>query len=530
MAISTGSLMATQKTAQAQDLLDVKAQGLVITGGLYQTLDAPTPTLSYGLDSENLFEFASKADVLAATPTPLAFNDSGTVDFQVNGNQISAATKKSAQPDNALVLNADGLYVAPAPAQTPDYILSVGTTATTVLTRSATGLLKADVKVTDPNDTANGKNGLKIYNDGLFVPAPFAGLSNSIEHEYVEEDDLMFHNIEVKVATGTDNAVTVVTGLGGGVKVKKLTVAATSLGLLSINANNEINIEKAATVEVVVSTQVSLAAFIANDPKALLMASGDYVYLPNATDKKQGGFIHNGASGTLGTSSFVPVEFPDYTDAQIRALFSAVNGVEYNPSTGVFSSKISANPANDLTLDSVDGGLFVDVAVSPISVTSKGITSTKTVQQAITELFNQPGYDAENGLTSRFDTALQATIFELGGNLTKNTTIVGATHGINFDDVAGFTVNSLYNQPIVFNSVDGNNSFTLTNSGGDDYAIFSTEIQAPMISISNNAMIGGDIVLNATSSKLTMYSDNGSVFYFGVNNSGQLYNLGAGLR
>jgi hypothetical protein len=515
MGLSTGFLSLTHKTGLTADLAAQLAQSKIIKGGMYH--DTEIGVLKYGLDETHYFEFAAKNDI-----PNLAFNDGGTVDFIRNGSQITAEVKKSAQANNAIVLNSDGVYVAPAPAQTPDFILSVIGTPTAELTRNPAGQLKADVKITD---TASSDNALRILNDGLFVPKPTAGITeSSLTYEIVEEDDTYYHNLIVNVAPGTDNALTKVVD---GLKVKKLTVAPSSLGLLSINANNEINIEKKATVEVIISTQNSLANFIANDAQAITMASGDYVYLPNATDKKQSGWIHTGAGGTLGTSSFVPVEFPDYTDTQIRALLSAGQGLVYNPSTGLIAAKISTQVGNDLSFSVLDNGLFVDVATSPLAFTVKGAATTITVEQAIAELYNRT-YDVVNGLNSNYSALTGTTTFELGGYLTKNTIVDGnGVHNLSLLNLVNFSsFASGFTSILSDSGTTIGTSTTPMNFTDDGFCDLTGNFSATGEIVAMN----GDIVIANSTKRLSLKSDNGTTWFFGVNNNGQLYNAGANLR
>jgi hypothetical protein len=271
---------------------------------------------------------------------------------------------------------------------------------------------------------------------------------------------------------------------------------------------------------------LSLAAFIANDPKAATMASGDYVYLPNATDKKQGGFIHNGASGTLGTSSFVPVEFPDYTDAQIRALLSSGQGLVYNPSTGVFAAKISTEVGNDLKFSTTDNGLFVDVATSPLAFTNKGVATTRTVEQAIAELYNRT-YDVVNGLNFNYSALTGTTTFEFGGYLTKDTALSGnSVHSLIQTDFRNYWVAADNVQIKGESQMKVGTDPTSMNFSDDGFC----DLTGAFSATGEIVAIDGDIIIANATKRLVMKSDNGSVFYFGVNNSGQIYNLGAGLR
>lgn len=61
----------------------------------------------------------------------------------------------------------------------------------------------------------------------------------------------------------------------------------------------------------------------------------------------------------------------DGTPASIRALFSASDGVDYNPLTGHFTAAISSLPGNNLTLDG-SGDLFVPTGAATVT-TGPGI-------------------------------------------------------------------------------------------------------------------------------------------------------------
>lgn len=110
--------------------------------------------------------------------TPLAVNDTATVDLTASGTDnhtLQADVKVSATAGNAISVNADGLYVAPVvvPAQTP---LVANDTPTVDLTASGTDnhTLQAAVKI-----SATAGNAVTVNPDGLYV-APAPSLCDSI--------------------------------------------------------------------------------------------------------------------------------------------------------------------------------------------------------------------------------------------------------------------------------------------------------------------------------------------------------------
>jgi hypothetical protein len=95
------------------------------------------------------------------------------------------------------------------------------------------------------------------------------------------------------------------------------------------------------------------------------LQEGDFIILPAHT----GGvrvFLHNG--GTAGTiADFTLVEQPTFDSATIRALFTAVNGLTYNNTTGQFrlggaltlATSIIASLSNTFTVSETGGSILV---------------------------------------------------------------------------------------------------------------------------------------------------------------------------
>ena len=108
----------------------------------------------------------------ASVQTPLTANDTPTVDLSASGldnHTLQAAVKISASAGNTLAVNADGLFVPPVvvPAQTP---LVANDTPTVDLTAGGVDnhTLQAAVKI-----SAAAGNAVTVNADGLFVaPAP----------------------------------------------------------------------------------------------------------------------------------------------------------------------------------------------------------------------------------------------------------------------------------------------------------------------------------------------------------------------
>jgi hypothetical protein len=315
----------------------------------------------------------------------------------------------------------------------------------------------------------------------------------------------------VKLNAAVDNAIgSTPTGL----YAKRMTVDPTSTGFLSIDVNNRIKLEKQATVEVIVNaTDLTLASFVANSLGALDVDSGDYIYLQNATNPKERGWIVAINNPTT-VAHFVPVEFPDYSDVQIRALFSSGQGIVYNPSNGVISAKISADASNDLSFGT-DNGLFLNAAVSAVDIVDGATNTTISIEAALNNLYLRSRVNARNGVTMITEGAgaTAEKVFKLGGNLTESTTIGGNNQQFYLTGAASIELSSSSTIQMVASSF-----LDMSVTGGGTMHLDNTELE-----INRDIHInGGNLIISNSNNGIRFKAPDGTFWLGKLNNDGQL--------
>lgn len=161
-----------------------------------------------------------------------------------------------------------------------------------------------------------------------------------------------------------------------GVYAKEYTIHPDSQPYLEITANNEIKTKQLLVTDTTVdTTETSLADYLTTagyNSGNLIHDEGDIIILTqiNAT------YIHNGgAAGT--TADFTEIS-ADVTDSYIRNLFSGVDGISYNNSTGVFSLDQSYTRG----LLSATSPLSYNATTGDFSIDTNGI-SNSLIRQSV---------------------------------------------------------------------------------------------------------------------------------------------------
>ena len=495
MAFSANALHNVHRyAATAQDILDAQVNGTVNVGQIVAL--SGTNRLFYGISTTFYKEFASPTDTIST-------QDSPSVDLTYTNGAITADVKVSANAGNIVSIETDGIYVAETVIP-DDYVQSVQNTASINLNVDVDGKLTATSRL-----SATAGNYATLESDGIYVPTPvvpldyirsiedtsnvdltvdgsgkltafaklsttsnfLAQLSDGIGVMYAPSSSSLSLYTQsgglkgdVIVKPGTDNAIV---SAATGLFAQKITVDPASIGLLSITAG-AIKLEKQASIEVhVVPNVASLADFVANNMSSYDLSTGDVVYLSDATLKTERTSIVSVANPTT-VGHFVPTEFPDYTEAQIRQMISAGQGLIYNSSTGALAAKLSTDASNDLVFGT-DNGLFMDAAAASVGIVKGGSTVNQTIEATLNEIYAR-WYDANNGLN------MNSLTVKLGGALLEDTTIDGA-----FD----LTIHNT--------KFDGTNIDVLT----------------------------GDIKMNASTQGLLMKDSNGQYWKMTVNTAGQ---------
>lgn len=149
-------------------------------------------------------------------------------------------------------------------------------------------------------------------------------------------------------------------------------VGMASQGLLSFDVQTgEINITALAVSNAEVDdSSASLAAFVSDSyVNGDEFQKSDTVFLTVPGEA----WMHNG--GTAGTvADFSKLTTPGTSDAAVRALFSGVSGVAYNPTTGIISGVVSTTAGNDLSINA--NGFYVNVSSSGVVDTSNTVAGS----------------------------------------------------------------------------------------------------------------------------------------------------------
>lgn len=415
--------------------------------------------------------------------------------------------------------------------ETPNF---VATTTESLFLTYVNGELTGDVHVsTEP------RNKIQSSGDGLFVEDLVAVSTSTIDLDY--DGSLQ---ASVKISSNNTNQLTQKIGNQEGLFVKKLTIDPASAAYLSLDANNALKLNKLATMDVyvdTVSTDLANAITINGLLTTNTVGMGDFVYIQNATLKTQKGFICKVNAPTT-AADFIPVEFPDYTVAEIRAMlsagagirytaasglietklsddgqnalafdatgglflnprssFSGGPGVAYNLITGMIGAKVSTNASNDITIAS-DGGLYSDARLSAVNVTKGANVVEQTLQATLDELYAataSANVTATNGLT--ISTVGETKVVKLGGDLLEYTVINGGLgSGLRFQNFND-------DDPLDIN----NSSVTVTNS------LFFINEESQFIS-------EVDLKVFGSTKGLVLTAPNNTRYKFTVNNAGQL--------
>lgn len=201
-------------------------------------------------------------------------------------------------------------------------------------------------------------------------------------------------------APGVDGEVLTVTAAGDLIYRMPVTIGAASSNFMTYNATTgELNMTSLGITNVSTSTEPNVAGVIANEYTAgTEFQEGDTVIIPADGTV----YIHNG--GTVGDiTDFTQITAPSTSGTAIRALFSGINGVSYNVTTGEFTGVVDPNVLNDITVSGT--GFFVDVSESDVTDTqnlvagSTGGTTTVTLQDLLDALAAIEHPDITTGTT-----------------------------------------------------------------------------------------------------------------------------------
>lgn len=239
---------------------------------------------------------------------------------------------------------------------------------------------------------------------------------------------------QLLISSDSNNTLSV--GSDNGLISKDIVIGAGSAGQLSFNPTTRELDVTALNITAVYTDAVAtdLSTFVTSNYTGTEYQQGDVVILSAAT----GGtliYIHNG--GTTGTvTDFTKIEQPDLTDSYIRSLLSSANAaLDYNSTTGVFTTKLDPSTDNLMTITA--NGLFADnrATASVYDNTTSGLTAT-TTQAAIDEVAS---VTYTNGLTKT------GSDVELGGTLEHTTLIDMAGNKIDFTNGSDFIISSATN-------------------------------------------------------------------------------------
>ena len=254
-----------------------------------------------------------------------------------------------------------------------------------------------------------------------------------------------------------------------GAYVKDVTIAPTSSNYLEYDpVTRQISMKAVSVVEITVdSTSTDLAgALTANYSAGTEMQEGDVLHIPLANEV----YVHNGGSAGDATD-FTRIEKPDLEDSYIRNLFgSTTEAITYNPTDGNVTFNISTQTGNDITLvTGADKGIFLDVSAASVTDTNDvlGGGAVDVTVQALFDAVTEGLVTAENGLTDQPN-----GVIELGGALTKNTTITVGAHTLAFAGTTTMTAE------MDLEFLTASSGFILKSANGTRYKLTVTDYGA----------------------------------------------------
>jgi len=198
---------------------------------------------------------------------------------------------------------------------------------------------------------------------------------------------ILFNNAVANIPNNPTNVQVAFEELKTVVDSKVAAIAAGSTNYLEIVNGNELAIKALAITDVVVdAVESSIGDYVTSNYTGTELQEGDVVVLTTPGET----YIHNGGSAGT-TADFTRIAVPNVTDAYIRGLFSAGNGITYTAATGVIAVNLAAN--SGLAFNA--GALEVDVDDVTIERPA-GVLKVKADGIGITEINNAVGQvDAE---------------------------------------------------------------------------------------------------------------------------------------
>lgn len=271
-------------------------------------------------------------------------------------------------------------------------------------------------------------------------------------------------------APGTEGQSLSVTAAGDLEYKAPINIGGDSVGMLTFNATTrELNVTNLNITTVTTSAEADIAGVVLNEyPLGTEYQEGDMIIIPADGTS----WIHNG--GVAGTvADFTKLTVPGTTDSAIRALFTGINGVEYNSTTGEFKGVVDPDAANDITLSAA--GFMLDVSQAGVIDTNNLVAGSTggTTEVTLQDLLDVLSLDAlpagligdiiyHNGTNwvkatptrEQFTPIDLATTATLAGAPIASLDIVGYSNGFLEGDISGSIAGTTWTLPFTANGVD----------------------------------------------------------------------------
>lgn len=295
--IDTSTYSQMVKEGDYSSILSAASSNQLVTGFIYKTIDLEDARCYWAASTNKLIRLDSQS----VTQFISSFSDDNStraIRFSVTNGKLSATFHPSTQSGNLLTVGLDGLpYVPPFPS---DYISAKNNSNTVELVVSNSGTLQANVKI-----------------------------SNDINQSIVVRSDGIFS--------------------------KKLTVAPNSTALAEISNDGQLTIFPQKLTDIHEATSyTTLASFVTaynndtwNPLSGKILKTADIIILAPSI----GNYIYKGENNptTVTTNDFVALSSTSYSETEIKAFFSATNGLLYNSGQFKLGGTLSENTEINLS-------------------------------------------------------------------------------------------------------------------------------------------------------------------------------------